>query len=197
MSFVPNNIIRKMTRDPVFRDTPKSTLRVSLERRAKEINETYTMRGHKQIWCALDRYALHCLVMSYALDKDQEESAFADIKTFENHAGGLSKEKLEVFLSLDNHLWRALTCDKRSEFKHHCSAMTRAVREKETAQAFAVHVVSKFRQPSTLERGDDFVSVFVHVIWVRLNDIYDGDRLTSFLQRIPEIENRLDPTTTN
>lgn len=196
MSFIPTGLIQKMTRDPTFADTPESTVRVNLERRMKEIAETYATHGHKQVWQALDRYALHGLVISYTLEKSQEECAFKDIQTFEIHSHGLDEEVLSVLTALDNHLWAALTCDKRSEFKYHCSAMRHAVHEKESAESFAVQVIAKFRQPSTLEPGEDFVSAFVHGIWVRLNDIYDGDRLTSFLQRVPEIEHRLVSTTT-
>lgn len=191
MSFIPAGLIQKMTRDPNFRDTPETTIRTTLERRMKEIAETYNTCGHKQVWQALDRYALHGLVISYSLEKSQEESAFEDIQTFEIHSNGLEKEVLDVLEVLDNHLWLALTCNKRSEFKYHCSALKYAMHEKESAKLFAVQVISKFRQPSTLEPGGDFVSAFVHTIWLRLNALYDGARLASFLHRIPEIEQRI------
>lgn len=194
MSFIPKTISQKMARDTAFKGIPETTLNVQLGRRMTEICATYTNRGHKQVWEALDRYALHALVLSYALERSQEEEAFSDIQMFEIHAHGLEEEDLAVLALLDNHLWLAMTCRKRKEFVYHCDVMRHGVRASETARGFAMGIINKLRRPGTLEKSDDFVGAFTYSLWVRLNDRYQGDQLVCFLQRIPEIENRLLPS---
>lgn len=190
MAFVPENLVRRAHRDPIFDGVSETLVRVDLERSMKALCDAYTAGSHKLIWSPIDRYALHGLLTSYALDQDEERNALADLEFHEAETSSLDYDTHEVLAVLDDHLWETLTCGKRAAFAYHCAAIKQACNASARALSFCIQLVKSINEPDQAI-SDELGDRLVNNILIRLEDTYGEDEIMTFLNRLPRIESAL------
>lgn len=192
MTFISDNLIRRIKSDALFAKKPHMVIRANLERSMAQLINIYKTEGHKTFWAPIDQYALHGLITSYSLDAKEEANAFSDLELFESLRQEMDHARVEILSILERHLWEALTCIRRAEFAHHCSAIKEEARKSADGQSFCLSIIQKFRAPSSIvEKGGNLVDSFVAILWSRLKDMYSEREITMYLKRITTIEKEI------